>query len=485
MDELKFIATKDSCPDLDAAILRFNKQLSAIKKSHTTKINNNISAEAVANFRGNLEVELLSPCSLKTVPQFGAAENYEIYINARNYRNRAVLKSNSLWGIYYAMETCTQLIYYSSDDGKFKLRQGVIKDFPRFRHRGLLLDTSRHYISKDIIKMHLDLMAQNKMNVFHWHIVDDPSFPFVSQKYPNLSKLGAYTPEMVYTEKDVSELIEYARLRGIRVIPEFDTPGHMRSWGVSQPDLLTPCYDPDGQPNGQYGSIDPTRQANFAFVENFLGEVADRFPDRFLHLGGDEVSFGFDCWRSNPNIQRWMRDNNITSNEELERFYIAKLDQLEKKKTHIYWQEVFDNRAGYTINNNSVVHVWKGNWQRTVNFVTRKGFHVILSSCWYLNYISYGIDWYKYYRCDPDDFFGDSWQKQLVLGGEACMWSEYADNYNIVPRTWPRASAVAERLWSSRDVRSIEPAQKRLEEHRCRLSRRGYPVQSINGPGYC
>ena len=138
-------------------------------------------------------------------------------------------------------------------------------------------------------------MAANKMNVFHWHIVDDESFPYQSITFPELSEKGAYDPYYhVYTPDIVQDIIEFARLRGIRVIPEFDTPGHSNSWGKAIP-ILTPCYA-DGKPNGEFGPIDPTNNLTYTFLASFIKELSTVFPDKYLHLGGDEVNFN--CWYS-------------------------------------------------------------------------------------------------------------------------------------------------------------------------------------------
>lgn len=125
---------------------------------------------------------------------------------------------------------------------QLKIKRQIIEDKPRLPHRGLLLDTSRHFLPVKDILLTLDAMSYNKLNVFHWHIVDDNSFPFESAIFPELSSKGAYHPSMIYKRSDIEEIINFARLRGIRVIPEFDTPGHTESWGQGYPELLTKCY---------------------------------------------------------------------------------------------------------------------------------------------------------------------------------------------------------------------------------------------------
>jgi len=137
------------------------------------------------------------------------------------------------------------------------------------------------------------------------------------------------------------------------------------------------------------------------------------------------------------------------------------------------------------VKNDTIIHVWKGQWEWEMAKVTSSGLRAILSSPWYLNYINYGADWTKYYLADPMDFFGGAKQKELVLGGEACLWGEFVNSVNLIPRLWPRASAVAERLWSPASVRNTQEAKHRIQEMECRMIQRGYPVEPINGPGFC
>ncbi|XP_037074640.1 beta-hexosaminidase subunit beta-like [Pollicipes pollicipes] len=414
-------------------------------------------------------------------------ETYRVDVDAADSGTGvAFVTADSLWGVLRGLETFTQLMF-SNGEGGLYIRQASIADRPRYSHRGVLLDTSRHYFRISTIKDFLDAMAMNKFNVFHWHIVDDQSFPFVSIKYPALAEGGAYSEDMVYTVEDVEDIIEYARVRGIRVIPEFDTPGHTESWGVGLPGFTTTCYGDDGLPDGTFGPVDPSNEDVYTLMTHLLEEIVMRFPEKYIHLGGDEVSFGFNCWLSNPQIQAWMKSLNISTPQEIESVYIARLlslvEALPTSPEYVIWQEVIDNDI--QVKPATIVEVWKGGWEAEMNKVTGQGLRAILSSCWYLDHINNGNDWQTYYNCEPESFGGTDAQNQLVIGGEACMWSEYVDDTNVMPRVWPRASSVAERLWSPKDTEHNGHTGRRMEEHRCRMVGRGYDAEPPNGPGFC
>lgn len=406
-------------------------------------------------------------------------------IRSTNYTS-AQLIAKTNWGLLRGLETLSQLVFNIAP-GSFGIQTVSINDSPRFSFRGYMLDTARHYISVPRILDTLDAMAYNKLNVFHWHLVDDQSFPFVSTVYPSLSLETSFRPSMVYTQKDVKRVIQYATDRGIRVLPELDTPGHTYALRLV-PNLLTTCFDKKTmKPNGDYGPIDPTRASSFDSIAKLIKEIGSIFSESYFHAGGDEVDF--DCWSSNPDINNWMGKSNMTGNyKELEKYYIRKVYDIltAYNKTMLVWQEVFDN--GSNLPKNSIIHVWKDQpaFMTEMKNVVQAGYRAILSSCWYLNYISYGQDWVKFYQCDPASGpINKPEEERLVIGGEVCMWSEYVDDNNVLARTWPRASAAAERLWSPKTKSDVNEFLPRLEQMRCRLLYRGIKAEPVNGPGYC
>ncbi|XP_032395365.1 beta-hexosaminidase subunit beta isoform X1 [Etheostoma spectabile] len=467
-----------SCSLLQDAYRRYYEYMfGSVKKPGPRKSRQTVPSELT-----ELQVWITSPDSeCDSYPSVTSDESYELSVDLPY----AVLKAPKVWGALHGLETFSQLVYEDKYGAK-SINSTTISDFPRFAHRGILLDSSRHFLPLKVILANLETMAMNKFNVFHWHIVDDQSFPYLSRTFPNLSQQGAYHPYThVYTPADVKMVIEFGRLRGIRVIPEFDTPGHTQSWGKGQKDLLTPCYS-GSKPSGSFGPVNPILNTTYDFMSQFFKEISTVFPDAYVHLGGDEVDFT--CWKSNPDIKKFMDKQGYGEDyKKLESFYIQKLLDIvtTTQKGYMIWQEVFDN--GVKLKPDTIIHVWKGNqeqYQSEMANVTSAGYQTLLSTPWYLNRISYGQDWQVHYKADPQDFNGTEEQKKLVIGGEACLWGEYVDATNLTPRLWPRASAVAERLWSAKHVTDINDAFDRLSVHRCRMVERGIPAEPLFS-SYC
>uniref|UniRef100_A0A8C2WDM2 Beta-hexosaminidase n=1 Tax=Cyclopterus lumpus TaxID=8103 RepID=A0A8C2WDM2_CYCLU len=395
---------------------------------------------------------------------------------------KASLNAETVWGAVRGLETFSQLVY-QDDFGSYFVNQTEIDDFPRFPFRGILLDTSRHFIPVHAILKTLDAMAYSKFNVFHWHIVDDPSFPYQSQTFPDLSRKGAFHPMThIYTQSDVRRVISHARLRGIRVLPEFDSPGHTKSWGKGQSDLLTPCYS-GSTPSGAFGPVNPALPSTYQFMATLLKEVSSVFPDSYIHLGGDEVNFS--CWKSNPDVRAFMQKMGFGVDfTKLEAFYMENIVNITTflNKTAIVWQDVFDYHE--LRSSPSVVEVWKdGCYLCEVRRVANVGLRVILASPWYLDQPGPTHNWARFYT--PLNFSGTAEQKKLVIGGEVCMWGEYVDATNLTPRLWPRASAAAERLWSDeKQTSSVDKAFPRLQDFRCKLVRRGIRAEPLY-VGHC
>ncbi|KAJ8731629.1 hypothetical protein PYW07_004793 [Mythimna separata] len=489
-----------TCEILKAAIERYTNVLKntyLIADTHSKKLANlNInypdSNDTDVNYKGilqELQVTLSTPC--ETYPHLDMDEKYSLDVAAIS-----TLTSDSIWGVLRGLESFAQL-FYISDGYKSVLINGTqIVDYPKYKHRGLLVDTSRHYHSMSTLLKTLDALEMNKMNVLHWHIVDDQSFPYQSDVFPQLSQ-AAYDPTLIYTAAAINQIVTYARDRGIRVLPEFDVPGHTSSWGVAYPSILTECYR-FGEIVG-LGPMDPTNNMTYKVINDLFREVQDRFPDKYLHVGGDEVEL--DCWRSNHRIRKFMEDHNMTQASELHTLFMTNvIPLLGDRSKPIVWQEVFDE--GVTLPSGSIVQVWKNTEATEMVNILNSGHKVIYSSSWYLDHLSTGGDWAKYYEVDPRETvngYVDKAKEDDILGGEACMWAEVVDDTNMISRVWPRASAVAEALWSGYSNTSPNDPYRRwhfrrepdfevscrLEEHTCRMNRRGVRAQPPNYPGFC
>ncbi|XP_065292296.1 beta-hexosaminidase subunit beta-like isoform X2 [Dermacentor albipictus] len=426
-----------------------------------------------------LIVNLRGPC--EDSPHENMDESYHLVLSSSR---PSVLTSRSAWGLMRGLESFSQLVRrYNATH--FWANESEVVDAPRFSHRGLLLNTGSHFLPVATIVEALDAMALNKMNVLHWRIVDEYSFPFVSQAFPDLSLKGAYNPEtLVYQPSDVDRVINEARDRGIRIVPELGNPGRTKSWGRAFPHLLAKCEEEES--SGSVGSLNPTQNATFEFLDRLLAEVARLFPDGYLHLGGDEL--GLDCWKSDMEVAKYLKKMNISgSYGDLLRLYYKRLFIIVNKfrKSPVFWQDVFTNKV--RLPRHAVVqsrHQESGTAD-LLSELTAKGHRVLVSHCWLMEASANNQSWPPLHQCEPHDFQGTAKQKALVVGGEVGVWDDSVDRTNLIASTWPAASLAAERLWSPRHLTDLNTAMTRLQEQRCRMLRRGLEVQPLTGPGFC
>ncbi|XP_031254283.1 beta-hexosaminidase 1 [Pistacia vera] len=422
--------------------------------------------------------------------QLGVDESYSLLVaknDGRSIIGEATIEANTVYGALRGLETFSQLCSFDYGTKSVQIYKApwYIKDKPRFAFRGLLLDTSRHYFPVNTIKQIIESMSYAKLNVFHWHIIDEESFPLEVPTYPNLWK-GAYTKWERYTVEDAYEIVNFAKMRGINVMAEVDVPGHAESWGAGYPDLWpsATCREP----------LDVAKNFTFDVISGILSDMRKIFPFELFHLGGDEVHT--DCWDSTPHVKQWLRNHNMTAKEAYQYFVLrAQEIAISKNWTPVNWEETF-NAFAENLNPKTVVHNWLGSG--VCPKAVAKGFKCIYSNqgFWYLDHLD--VPWDRLYTAEPLEGINDSTKQELVLGGEVCMWGETADTSNVQQTIWPRAAAAAERLWSRRESISSGniniTALPRLHYFRCLLHRRGIQAAPVTnfyarrppvGPGSC
>ncbi len=387
-------------------------------------------------------------------------ESYSLLIN----QDRILLSANTDIGALRGIQTFLQLLE-AGKDGYF-FPDVVIKDFPRFPWRGLMIDAARHFMPVNVIKRNLDGMAAVKLNVFHWHLSDDQGFRVECKTFPKLTGRGS--DGNFYTQAQVKDIINYANERGIRVVPEFDLPGHATSWLVGYPQYasLPGPYKIERKWGVFNPTFDPTNPATYAFLDKFFKEMSKLFPDEYMHIGGDENN-GIQ-WDENPEIQKFMKTHNIKNNEALQSYFNQHLLKILTKyhKKMIGWDEILRP----DMPKNIVIQSWRG--IKSLKDAVTRGYRVVLSNGYYID-LNQPASYHYSVDPDPDSLNLTASQKKLVLGGEATMWSEYVSPENIDSRIWPRMAAIAERFWSSKNVRDVKYMYKRLDVISCELENVG------------
>jgi hexosaminidase len=364
----------------------------------------------------------------------------------------------------------TTLLHLLADGGAVPAMQ--IDDGPRFSWRGLLIDVARHFIPVSALTRTLDAMALFKLNVLHLHLTDDQGFRFPSRAFPRLAQAPAYTKE------ELGLLVTYAGQRGIRVLPELDVPGHTCSWLQAYPEWGSG----NPQPTRRFGvhreCLDPSNPTIFPVIQTLLGELAEVFPDEFVHIGGDEVHP--EWWTASEQVRQYMGDHGLADVGELHAEFNRRVTAmaLDLGKRVIGWDEVLHPRLPAPV----VVQSWRGATARDRALDT--GHDCVVSANYYLD-LCFPAD--MHYRFDPEapeaelvrleDTLGEdprlahvaegmAWTRHWrdagvaresteaetprgsVIGAEACLWSELVDAETLDVRVWTRLPALAERFWS-------------------------------------
>jgi hexosaminidase len=388
----------------------------------------------------------------EAVQRLSEDESYELTVTGSG----AKLTAPNPLGILHGLQTLLQLVEITPTG--FVVPAVAIKDHPRFPWRGLLIDVSRHFIPLDVLKRNLDGMAAVKMNVLHWHLSDDQGFRVESKRFPKLHEMGS--EGLYYTQDEIREFITYAHDRGIRVVPEFDIPGHSHSWFVGYPDLASGPGPYAMEGDGLDPIMDPTRESTYKFLDKFIEEMAKLFPDTYFHIGGDEVDGK--QWDANPQIQSFMRAHGMKTDQDLQAYFNQRLEKIVSKhhKIMMGWDEILHPDLPKTI----VVQSWRG--QESLAKAARQGYSGLLSYGYYLDLMWPAA---RHYAVDPMDTTKNDAaatlspeEKNRILGGESCMWAEWVTPENVDSHIWPRNAAIAERLWSPQEVNDVGSMYTRL-----------------------
>ena len=387
-------------------------------------------------------------------------------------------------GLFYAAQTVVQVV--RATGGAMPL--GDIKDLSRYEWRGLMLDESRHFFGVEKVKQYLDLMAELKLNVFHWHLTDETGWRIEIKKYPKLTQIGAagnwHDPKaapMFYTQEQIKEVVAYAAARYITVVPEIDMPGHATSATTAYPEV-------SGGGTGRWAgfTFHPAREATFQFLGDVLDEVCALFPSPYIHIGGDEVHYGNQSWFTDPEIQQFIKEKGLGDEKGLEYYFIRRAARMvyERGRTMVGWDEIVD--AGVPPSQ-AVVMWWRHDRTYKLVRALENGYRVVLTPRrpLYGDFIQYGTHtvgrtWKGYNPIEQVVEFPEpiarlvAGRERQVLGLQLSMWTErIADAKRLDYMTFPRLAAVAEAAWSDPTAKDMSLFMQRLPYYLKRLDEAG------------
>lgn len=411
---------------------------------------------ADAGMDSSLLIEVKKPGNVV----LGMDESYSLEVGLEQIR----ITANCDIGALRGLETLLQLLDSDSDGYYFP---GVkIVDQPRFPWRGLMIDSARHFIPIDGIIRNLDAMAAVKLNVMHWHLSEDQGFRVECKTFPKLHEMGSDGD--FYTHEQIREVIAHADELGIRVVPEFDIPGHASSWLVGYPELASGSgpYEIVREWGIFHAVLNPSKESTYVFLDKFFDEMTALFPDKYMHIGGDEVEPTE--WKENEHIQLFMQENNIEGYPALQSYFNQRLLEIltAKGKKMMGWDEILQPDMPKDV----MIQSWRG--KDSMEAAARSGYASILSNGYYIDLMHPAS---KHYLNDPipQDTTLSEVEQSMILGGEATMWSEHVTVETLDSRIWPRTAAIAERFWSDASVNDVDDMYRRLSIMSLRLEEHG------------
>jgi hexosaminidase len=464
----------------------------------------NLAAERPGHELGNIDLRLEETNSAL------GTEGYTLSVAP----DAVIIRARDAAGLFYGVQTLLQLLPMETKSGKPLTGRLIpcvhIEDQPRFRWRGLMLDVSRHFFSKQEVEQLLDEMAWYKLNEFHWHLVDDQGWRIEIKKYPLLTKEGAwrsgigfglnpkdsaaYGPDGryggYYTQDDIREVIAYARARHIDIVPEIEMPGHSSAALAAYPQFS--CSGgpfTDGLTGGVFNGVYCAgNDQSFAFVENILTEVFALFPSQYIHIGGDEVPTNE--WKNCEKCQARMREQGFTKESELEGYFIRRVEKFinAHHKRLVGWSEI---RQGGLAANATVM-----DWVGGATEAATSGHDVIMSplaDCYFDHYQSMDhsrephtiggyLPLHQVYAFEPMPANLPAAYQQHILGAQANVWTEYMPSFQRVEyMVFPRLCALAEVTWSPRNSRNWDDFSRRVRVDCLRLDQAGVTHHALPG----
>ena len=410
-------------------------------------------------------------------------QGYRLEVTPKNI----VIKANQAKGFFMAAQTLRQLLPIAGKKPEIPVLS--IKDKPEFTWRGMMLDVSRHFFPKEVIKKYIDLISFYKINVLHWHLTDDQGWRIEIKKYPKLTEVGAWRTEAdgsryggFYSQDEIREIVAYAESRGITIVPEIEMPGHSNAALASYPWLSCtggPFTVPIG--GGVFEDVYCAgKESTFQFMQDVLTEVVDLFPSKYIHIGGDECPRA--RWIQCPDCQKRINTEGLKNEAELQSYFIHRIETFlnAKGRSLTGWDEILE--GGVTPN--TTIQLWR-DWKYAKE-AAENGNDVIMSptSHAYFDGLPERLTLEKVYGFYPmpDDFPADL--QKHILGGECALWAENVpDRDRIDYLTFPRILAISEGLWNGKSRQSYPDFNQRVQKEYTRLQKMGVKY-GPEGPVY-